>query len=43
MILISGDLQELFSNVKEVYSDKEESGGIFTPSLLSKVAVSGNN
>lgn len=42
MILISGNLKDVFSNVKEVYNDVEDKGGIFTPSMLiSKLAVSG--
>ncbi len=42
MIIISGNLKDLFFNIKEVFNDVEEHGGIFSPSCsVSKIAVSG--
>jgi PmbA protein len=42
MIIISGNLQDLFNNVAAIGSDSEIKGGILTPSILiKKAAISG--
>lgn len=42
MVIMSGNLKNLFMNVKEVFNDVEEHNSIFAPSIsISKLSVSG--